>query len=90
MFIYWAAGLSYFRRDSVDIESGLLAMLRISVLVLIFFSLLSCSRYSGNSASTDSNTATSTPLPQFSDAEQALDEGDRLLDINETEKAIEY
>jgi tetratricopeptide (TPR) repeat protein len=89
MFIYWAGALSYSRPDNVDIESGLLVMIRIFVLVLIVLSLISCSRFSGNSASQDSSVTTATPLPQFTDAQQALDEGDRLLDINETEKAIE-
>jgi tetratricopeptide (TPR) repeat protein len=65
-------------------------MTRVSVLFLVLLLFASCSRFIGGSNSAAPNdSAVSTPLPQFTDAQQALDEGNRLLDVNETEKAIE-
>ena len=67
-------------------------MFRVFVLFVLLTAFLcaSCSRSSeGTNGMQQGTTPESTPLPQFTDAQQALDEGNRLLDINETEKAIE-
>lgn len=67
------------------------------ILCLFVFAHVGCS---DSPAANDSNTAAavpteantapiSTPLPEFTDANAALAEGNRLLDATETEKAIE-
>lgn len=68
-------------------------MLRVFFSLLIFSLILgafSCSRQT-DTGSTNSNNVTSaaTPLPTFTDADQAFSEGARLLDENKTEQAID-
>jgi tetratricopeptide (TPR) repeat protein len=66
-------------------------MTRFLVLFLAALVLGSCSflNRGPQSSPSDADPGASSPVPMFTDARQALDEGNRLLDINETEKAIE-
>src|SRR4051794_27224626 len=89
-FISWVAVSSYSRRDNTSPISNSF-MTRFLVLFLAALVLGSCSflNRGPQSSRSDADPGASSPVPMFTDARQALDEGNRLLDINETEKAIE-